>query len=185
MTILKKSKFLAACGSLMFLAGCSGGFETDMFSSEPEIVIACPKVSVLPYADQITIFREGPGRDLVDVEYEGVIAPVSGECVYEDDYAWVEVDLILRVGAIKGPAAISNEQSFDFFVAVADSDNRVLNKKVFDSPVVVPEGRRRGAVQEELSQRFPIMSGQRGSNYRIIVGFQLSQEQMAYNQAKR
>ena len=185
MTILKKSKILAACGGLIFLAGCSGGFDTDIFSTEEAVVIACPKVSILPYADQITVFREGPGRDLVDVEYEGVISPVSGECVYEDDYARVEVDLILRIGAIKGPAAISNEQSFNFFVAVTDGKNRVLNKKVFDSPVVVPEGRRRGAVQEELRQRFPIVSGQRGSDYKIIVGFQLTKEQMAYNQSNR
>lgn len=185
MTILKKSKLIAAICGLTFVAGCSGDFSTDLFSSEPEIVMTCPKVSVLPGAGQITVFREGPGRDLVDVEYEGVIAPVSGECLYEDDYAWVEIDLILRIGAVKGPAAISNNQSFDFFVAVADSNNQILNKKVFDSPVEVPEGRRRGAVEEELRQRFPIVSGTRGSDYRVIVGFQLTKEQMAYNQKSR
>ncbi len=188
MKILNQGKMLVAIGGLGLLAGCSGGFDTDVFSgdffSTEQRVITCPNVTTLPNADEITIFRQGPGRDLVDVQYEGVITPVSGECEYQDDFAWVEVDLILRIGAIKGPAATSQTQDYNFFVAVADKDNRVLNKRVFKSPVEVPEGRRRGAVQEELRQRFPIRSGTRGSDYKIIVGFQLSEEQLSYNQKK-
>ncbi|GLQ05684.1 hypothetical protein [Sneathiella chinensis] len=178
--ILKAGAVLAPVA----LTACSGSIDAglgDMFSTrEP---LPCPQVAVLPHADAITIFRPGQGRDLVDVQYEGVIAPVSGECSYEDDDSVIAVDLILRIGAIKGPAATSQTQEFPYFIAVADRNKKILNKKVFTSPVSVPEGRRRGGVEEETVQRIPLPTGRFGPDYTIILGFQLTQEQLDYNRS--
>ncbi len=180
---LSRRKFAASLTAMsLMLTGCSGGFDTgigDIFTEKQPL--PCPSVSVLPNADSITIFQEGPGRDLVDVLYEGVIAPVSGECLYENDDTELLVELILRIGAIKGPAARSQTQEFPFFVAIADPDKRILNKKVLISPIEVGEGRRRGAVQEEIVQRIPLPTGRTGRNYTIVLGFQLTKEQLEYN----
>jgi len=174
---------MAPVGFLL-LSACSGGIDTDLGGilgpSKP--LLPCPKVTVLPNADNITIFQGGPGRDLVDVQFEGIIAPVSGECLYENDDSELQVELILRIGAIKGPAARSQIQEFPFFVAVADKSKNILNKKVFLSPIEIPTGRRRAAVQEEMVQRIPLPSGRSGRDYTIIVGFQLTPEQFAFNQ---
>jgi len=175
----KRMKPLVFVGFL-FLSACAGSIGTDFFSAD-KALLPCPKVSVLPNAGNITIFQEGPGRDLVDVTYEGVIIPISGECIYANDDAEVSAELILRIGATKGPAAKSQTQTFPFFVAIADKDNRVLSKKVFQSPVEVPEGQRRGAVQEEIVQTIPILSGRNGGDYTIVLGFQLTSEQLDYN----
>ncbi len=168
----------------IILSACSTGFDAgvgDIFGkSKPPL--PCPRVSVLPNADSITIFKEGPGRDLVDVLYEGVITPVEGECVYENDDSEIYVDLILRIGGVKGPAARTQQQDFPFFVAIADKSKRILNKKIFISPITVPEGRRRAAVQEEIAQRIPLPSGRSGRDYTIVLGFQLTAEQLQYNQ---
>lgn len=176
----KPMKSIAILAGTLILSACSGGMDSDFFSMEKR-VLPCPNVSVLPNADNITIFRQGPGRDLVDVEFEGVIVPTSGECVYEDDDSLVLAELILRIGAIKGPAATGQKKMFPFFVAIADKNKRILSKKVFESPVVIPEGKRRGAVQEEIVQRIPIMSGLSGRDYTIVLGFQLTSEQLEYN----
>lgn len=168
----------------LVLSACSGGVDSgfDSIFGEGKPLLPCPKVSVLPSADSITIFQAGPGRDLVDVQFEGIIAPVSGECLYEDDDSELLVELVLRIGAIKGPSAKSQIQSFPFFVAIADKSKKVLNKKVFNSPIEIPAGRRRAAVQEEIVQRIPLPSGRSGRDYSIVLGFQLTPEQFEYNQ---
>jgi len=170
--------------SFLFLSACSGGIDTDLGGvfGESKPLLPCPTVTVLPNADNITIFQNGPGRDLVDVQFEGVIAPVSGECFYEADDVALQIELILRIGAIKGPAARSQIQDFPFFVAVAEKSKKILNKKVFISPIEIPAGRRRAAVQEEMVQRIPLPSGRSGRDYTIVVGFQLTSEQFKFNQ---
>ncbi|MBL4666757.1 MAG: hypothetical protein JKY04_05215 [Sneathiella sp.] len=176
----KPMKTIAILAGTMILSACAGGLDTDLFSSNKRL-LPCPNVSVLPNADAITIFRAGPGRDLVDVEFEGVIVPTSGECLYEDDDTMILAELILRIGAIKGPAATGQEKTFPFFVAIADKDKRILSKKIFQSPIQIPEGKRRGGVQEEIVQRIPISSGRTGRDYTIVLGFQLTAEQLEYN----
>jgi hypothetical protein len=176
-------KMAAAVTGLLFLSGCSGSMDADFggIFGEKAPLPPCPSVVALPNADSITVFRDGPGRDLVDVQYEAVLTPVSGECEYQKEFTAVQVDLILRIGAVKGPAAMSQTQDFQFFVAIADSSKHILNKKIFTSPVEIPDGRRRGAVQEELAQYIPLPPGRSGEDYSIIVGFQLTQEQLDYN----
>lgn len=174
------SRGMMLAGSLFAVSACSGSFDTDVMSifSGPKAPLPCPQVEVLPGADAITIFREGEGRDLVDVRFEGVITPVSGECQYVDDETAVVANLILRIDATKGPAATSQSENFPFFVAIAQRDGKILAKKVFSSPVEIAEGRRRGAVQEEIEQRIPLTGIKTGYDYVIIIGFQLTKEQM-------
>ncbi|MDF2365783.1 hypothetical protein [Sneathiella sp.] len=165
---------------LLITSACSGSVDTNIFSffgsSKP--LLPCPQVEVLPGAETITIFREGEGRDLVDVRFEGVIAPFSGQCQYVDDDTAVVVELILRIGATKGPAATSQTEEFPFFVAIAERTGEIIAKKIFYSPVEVEEGRRRATAQEELEQRIPLTGLKTGGDYVIIIGFQLTREQL-------
>ncbi|MEX1034466.1 MAG: hypothetical protein WDZ54_00810 [Sneathiella sp.] len=164
----------------MLTSACSGSVDTDIFSifgsSKP--LLPCPRVEVLPGAETITIFREGEGRDLVDVRFEGIIVPVSGQCQYVDDDTAVIVELILRIGATKGPAAESQAEEFPFFVAIAERSGKIIAKEIFYSPIEVEEGRRRATAQEELQQRIPLSGLKTGGDYVIIIGFQLTKEQM-------
>lgn len=169
--------------SVLLLASCSGSVDSDIFSifgTKPP-PLPCPRVEVLPGADVITIFREGDGRDLVDVRFEGVLAPVSGVCIYEADDVAVVVELVLRIGAVKGPAAESQIEEFPFFVAIAEKTGEIIAKKIFTSPIEIPEGFRRGVVQEEMQQRIPLSGLKHGGDYVIIIGFQLTKEQMELN----
>ncbi|MAZ02947.1 MAG: hypothetical protein CMN56_07400 [Sneathiella sp.] len=184
MTLLKflyKLSRMVVLGVPLFLvSACSGSVDTDIFnifgSSKPPL--PCPRVEVLPGAETITLFREGEGRDLVDVRFEGIIVPFSGQCQYVDDDTAVVVELILRIGATKGPAAESQTEEFPFFVAIAERSGEIIAKEVFYSPLEVEEGRRRATVQEELQQRIPLTGLKTGGDYVIIIGFQLTREQL-------
>ena len=176
----KSIRALAVLAGPFFLSACAGDFDLDLFG-QSAAPLPCPNVTLLPGAENITVFREGPGRDLVDVTYEGTITPISGECAYKDDDGLVIAELILQVSAVKGPAAATEKPDFPFFVAIADRDKKVLSKKIFNTAIEIPEGKRRGAVQEEMVQRIPILSGRTGEDYTIVLGFQLTPEQLEYN----
>jgi len=179
-TLRNMPRVTALALTLLLTSACSGSVDTDIFSifgsSKP--LLPCPQVEILPGAETITIFREGEGRDLVDVRFEGIIAPFSGECQYVDDDTAVVVELILRIGATKGPAATRQSEEFPFFVAIAERSGKIIAKKIFYSPVEVDEDRRRATVQEELEQRIPLTGLKTGGDYVIIIGFQLTREQM-------
>jgi len=168
--------------SAFLLGSCSGSVDTDILSFlDEKTPLPCPRVEVLPGADAITIFREGEGRDLVDVRYEGVLEPAGGTCIYEDDDVAVVVDLNVRIGAVRGPAATSQIEEFPFFVAIAKKTGEIIAKEIFISPIEIPEGFRRGVIQEEMQQRIPLPGLKTGADYIIIVGFQLTKEQIELN----
>jgi len=87
--------------------------------------------------------------------------------------------------AQRGPASRGAEANFPFFVAVTDRDQNILAKEVFDSVVEFPEGRRRAGVFEEVEQQIALRDEETGDDYEIIVGFQLSRDQLDRNRARR
>jgi len=167
---------LAAVGLLA--SGCSGVFE----SKPPG---PCPSVTVPRDAALVVQFLPGPGRDLIDVLYQGSIEPLSARCRYIDDDKTVEMRLSVGVSARKGPAAKTAEADFAFFVAITDLDQNILAKQVFQSPIEFPAGRRRAGAIEEIEQLIPLLEGTNGASYEIVIGFQLDQEQLHYNRNRR
>lgn len=172
-----------ALAAVVLLGACSGEIKTDIggiFTADAPPP-PCPTVEVIPGANEITYFREGLGRDLVDVEFEGIIQALGGECVYEDDETVININLTLRLLMVQGPAAQTGEKEFTYFVAIADRDKRILAKEKFVSPIKVQEGGRRGGAIEEIEQIIPLGSGKAGPDYVILVGFQLDDEQYRFN----
>ena len=133
-------------------------------------------------AAQATQFREGPGRDLTDVTHEAAFTAVELTCSYRKDQ--LEVALQISFVAERGPAG-ADKANFPFFVAVVDSQQNILAKEVFDSEVEFEEGRRRTGIREEIDQRITLRSNESGADYEALVGFQLSQEQLARNRRRR
>ncbi len=164
---------LALCA--LVLSGC-GLFQKD----DPRI---CPRVSILNDADRAVVYRDGPGRDLIDVRHEAQIGDISWSCKYSKEQ--VRVLAKIRILAQRGPASVNAQASFDFFVAVTDNGYDILAKEVFKTTIPFPEGRTQSGVFEEIEEIIPLSSQEDGPNYEIIVGFQLSEEQLQLNRKRR
>lgn len=159
----------------LVVAGC--GF------FQPEEIRPCPRVSVLDDAGRAVQYRDGAGRDLTDVTYQARIDDVQSSCSYDKQELTVNATVIIL--AQRGPASRGAEANFPFFVAVTDRDQNILAKEVFDSVVEFPEGRRRAGVFEEVEQQIALRDEETGDDYEIIVGFQLSRDQLDRNRARR
>ena len=167
----------AASGALaLALSGC-GLFAAD---APPQ---ACPDAVILADAKRVILYRDGPGRDLTDVEFEGEIARIAGTCQYGKRELTVTV--VADLVATRGPAAPAAEANLPFFVAITDEARNIVAKKVFDSAIPVPRGQRRAGVREEIEQVIPLPEGEPIPYYEIVVGFQLTPEQLERNRRAR
>jgi hypothetical protein len=171
--LIRAALFAAAAAAA--LAGC-GLFQ----KAETR---ACPDAVILADAKRITQFRPGPGRDLTDIEFEGEIARISGACAYGKRD--LTVTLVADLVATRGPAARGEQATLPFFVAIADEARNVVAKQVFESAIPVPRGQRRAGVREEIEQVIPLSPDEPAPYYEIVVGFQLSPEQLEQNRRAR
>jgi hypothetical protein len=159
------------------ISGCS------WFKKDP---VVCPAVAILSDAAQLTSYRPGGGRDVTDLEYQGEVNKVTSECDYDKDTNVIKMTATLTLVAVRGAALHKDEVTLPFFVSVIDRKTaNVLKKVIFQSPVPFPEGRRRSGVAEEITERITVAPGHINRDYEILVGLQLTEEQLEYNRKQR
>jgi hypothetical protein len=146
--------------------------------------LPCPTASILADASAITLFA-GTGQDLTDVAYRASIDQVGRACVYDRGGESVTSTTSVRLVATRGPTAQVSEASFVFFVAVVDGEQTILARERFESTFTFQANQRQAAAIEEIEQLIPIRSGLRGIDYEILVGFELTPEQLEFNREER
>ncbi len=160
----------------LVLAGCT------VFDTGPQL--PCPRAVVLSEAAEMVEFRPGPGRDLTDVLYTGEVVGMSSTCEYDND-GYVDSDVLLTVALTRGPAAEGNIGRFTYFIAITNPADKIIAKQVFPVEVEYPGFGPRVAVQEEVSQRIHYAPNADARYYRIIIGFQLTQDQLEFLRRSR
>lgn len=171
---------VARAGALvasLVLAACGATGSNDPLPQSS----SCPAGLVLADAGEATIFREGPGRDLSDVVAQLRIADIAVDCRH--DRQGVRVDLQVAIAAERGPANRSGRHEAGYFVALVDPEGNVLRRDTFRVAFVWPENRMRVGVVEDLEPRLANVSRERAPGYRLWVGLQLSEEQLARNRS--
>ncbi|WP_242390512.1 hypothetical protein [Pararhodospirillum photometricum] len=163
---------------MLLLAGLSAG--CSAFSREEPR--ACPQVRVDAATAGLTVFRDGPGRDLTDVELQGSFAGYEGTCAYGKTGVTVEMVLSFAVGL--GPAAATRESTFQYFVALPRYFPEPAAKRVYTVGVSFPANVDRVIVRDEkLSVHIPLEPGATAEGQDVYVGFQLTPEQLEYNRS--
>jgi hypothetical protein len=169
------TRFAGLLLGLVALSGCFGA------SGPPK---PCPRVGVLDEAQRLVRFAPGAGRDLTDVRFEAEIGVQRGECNYTKKDSLLEVDIAVEIRAVRAPNA-GRRGDFEYFVAVADRGQRILDRQTFTLQIPFEADRRSAGALEELSQSIPLRPNQLGNEFEIIVGFVLSADEVAYNRQLR
>jgi hypothetical protein len=156
----------------MLLAGCG------LFSDEPP---PCPAITIVDQARALTLYRDGPGRDLSDVTFEVELVNVVARCTYDiddDGSGVVDMEFILLVQATRGPAAEAESVSVPYFVAISDPRRRIVAKEVFTVTLPFGEADVRTQVSDEIEQRIPLRPGAIGPAYETFLGLQFTRSQL-------
>ncbi len=168
---------LAFLAAPLLLGACETLKSID-FNPKPELPPPCPRAVVGENAGRLTRFS-GAGKDPANVVFEAEIADLAGSCVYNDDS--IEVDLQIQLVAGRGPAATDDNAKFNYFVAVARTDKTILSRDAFDTVIELPGNQTRNQTVEELEQTIPIAKGESGANLVIIVGLEMTPEELEFN----
>ena len=180
------------------LIGCST-YQNVIDKFKDPIVLKCPDYRVIADAANLTKFKDGPGRDLIDVDFEGKITGVQLACLSDIEKktrtGTLEVAVTLRMAASRGPANRDRKARFDYFVRFLDNKGTILRlpdkngniPKKKDLRVVIKFSGNKTHLQFRTSpftRVLPISPKSSSSYYRIFVGFKPTREELLYNRKK-
>ena len=163
----------------MVLSGCAS-LAADL--DDTPNVGPCPVAAALYDASRL-VDIDGAERH-ENVEYTGEIRGVRGFCRYiGTNPITMELEVDFAFG--KGPKATASNRSYPVFVTVTRRDRNVLAKERFDIQVAWPEGADVVTHTETIPGIVIPRANETisGSNFEVLVGFDLTPEQLAYNRS--
>jgi hypothetical protein len=143
----------------------------------------CPYVKVLWDAARYVELKDN--REAFDaVGYTGEIQNLSSGCSYAGvQPIHVAMELLFALG--RGPQAHGSTKDYTYWVAVTDKDYGVLDKQYFTLHAVFPAGQDRMMMTDHIDGiSIPrANSNVSGGNFEVLVGFDVTPEMAAFNQA--
>lgn len=145
----------------------------------------CPRALILADADSLTRFREGAGRDLIDVDFNARFANVVSECEYDVDKTKagkMTVRVTSAFAVERGPSNRTRKASLNYFVTLTDDRREPVAKSEFAVGVEFPPNVTRQVLADTpIELKVPIRAGQSGRNFTVYVGFQLTEAELDHN----
>jgi len=177
---------LLACGMALIAAGCT---VVDTVWAPP-LVLPCPDHKVIADLNSVTKFQDGPGRDIVDVDFEGLVLGVDLACNtdmdVEDTAGTMDVEVRLQLGAQRGPANRTRQAVMPYFISVTDRDRKVLYREDFEAVVDFEGNRTKLRFRSKpIVLELPIREGLSEKSYLIFTGLMLTKEQLKLNRTRR
>ena len=173
--------FAVIAASAALLTGCQSG--ANVFSSQEQNAGVCPAALALYDAHRVVQFN---GDEIIygNIGFTGEILGVRSLCTYSGDrpiIANLEIDMAFG----RGPAAVGNEETYEFFVAVTRRDSAIIHREVFPVHVRFNRDEDRTYTTETIDAiSIPRANeGTSGANFEILVGFELSEEELAFNRS--
>ncbi len=171
---MRVSLSLAGLGLVALASACA--------TAEPNTG-PCPPAFALYDAVRLVEFADGQER-LSSVGFTAEIQEVRSTCRYSGDDP-IKADLEIDIGFGRGPAAEGDRAEYIYWVAVTRSNLTVITKEFFPLTVRFAKGEdrvyRRERIEEIVIPR--AAESVSGTNFEIIVGFELTEEQLAFNRA--
>lgn len=146
----------------------------------------CPSVEIAEYLDQMHIFLSADSPVEKDKVSDLYIADIDHNCRHKASNVIVELGMTFE-GSL-GPRArvFDNDRpsyAFPYFIAIENADGVILAKEIFASTITYNTTQKAATHRENIRQIIPIAPNDTGDDYKILIGFQLTDEELAYNKA--
>ncbi|MGI8841597.1 MAG: Tat pathway signal sequence domain protein [Caulobacteraceae bacterium] len=146
----------------------------------------CPFVKVLYDAARYVEFKNNDEASAA-VGFTGEIENVGSACAYTGaGPIRLRMQVLFELG--RGPQAVGNRKTYQYWVAVTDRNHAVLDKEFFALPVTFPAAADRVTVTEPLGDIIIPRANSKvsGANFEVLVGFQVTPAMADFNrQGKR
>ncbi len=146
----------------------------------------CPLMGVL-YDNSRLVSFVGPDQNrYADINFTGEMQGVRGLCRYVDtDPITMNIEIDMAFG--RGPASSSDRQTYRYWVAVTRRGRAPIEKAYFDVDVRWNRGEQVVSRTERIDHIvIPRANAEvSGENFEILVGFELTPEQLQFNRDGR
>jgi len=156
------------------MAGCFG-------STESTGKLVCPTPLIAPDLDAAAQLRSG-GSGPDDIRLGVKVMSVKTNCRTEK--IGLTADTRISFVAARNDPTLTHGE-FAYFVAVADAQRNILNKKEYTVSVEFAPRQNRLQVSDQVAIGLPVRDLSAGGKYLIIVGLQLSPEQLDFNRKQQ
>ena len=155
------------------VAACSGDDEKR----------ACPTAHFVGGLDHMTILVDDDAAESSRVAWAARMSGLAATCDFGD--LGVESSVEFIVLAERDAAGSASVAAPVFFVAVADASGKVLAKEIYNSGISLAGELVRARHSEAVDAFIPLVAERDSGQYRILVGFQLTPEQLEFNRQRR
>jgi len=158
--------------------------EADLASAPPQ---QCPGVGMVEDARSITLFRDKTKTVYREKQAQGYVRDFDGGCEYSAQNVKIDMDIVLDVSLGLKARIKGNDKPtivLPYFVAITSPEEEVLAKEVFAAAVKFNSNEKEKTQVERLREVIPLKDISLGPNYRVYVGFQLTEDQLIYNRAQ-
>lgn len=163
------------------LSGCGlFGGKVDMSMSEA-MKQHCPPVGIVAYTGQVTRFA-GAGRAASDVALRAEVTNLKVTCTSPKDRTSVSARITFDLVGERGPASSDSGATVRYFVALADSNQKILKKDVYETSLSF--GASGVTISREALSALVPQKGESVPYEEILVGLQLERDELGYNLAR-
>ena len=145
----------------------------------------CPFVKVL-YDAARYVELQNNRQSTEAVGFTGEIQGIDADCEYVNPTDPIRVRMRVNFLLGRGPQAVGDANTYNWWIAVTERNRAVITREEFALPVTF-EGRDRTGMSVEVGE-ITLPRGTRtvsGSNYEILVGFQVTPEMAEFNRDGR
>lgn len=168
----------------------TGNYQTARaVDNEADVLLAsdCPKVEVVEDLSTISDFTDPKKQINKNLTSRVVITAIESSCELSSKTATVDLKLIFdgTLGS-KGRARKTDKPffSYPFFVAVTTPSGKILAKEIFAASLTYNANENTHTYFENMRQIIPIKSKKQARFYNVLIGFQVTPDQLKYNRER-
>lgn len=143
----------------------------------------CPQTAILDDAGELVRFASATPAGPGDVAFRVRMKQISGIC--EVDESEVEMELAAAMETLRGPSNAEGEAKFTYFVAILDSDKKVLSRIKFPMVAQFKSRETKLDFSEALTVTIPRKKGDLPKDYIVYLGFEMTPAELAYNRKRK
>lgn len=172
--------FVGVVFALGTLAACS----SDRPTAEPIVTSGgCPQIAIIR---DLSVYQHPAAADESNLVISARMGNVINNCKTDDDGNGVADPLAqtsFDVVAIRGTNTAGKRAAMPFSVSIVDENDSVVKKEIYEIPIVFRDNSRELQLTVPVNPNVGLPSDQDPSKYRVLIGFQLSAEQLNANTA--
>lgn len=150
----------------------------------PEPVVTpggCPKMAIIR---DLSVYQHPAAADESSLVISARMGNIINNCKTDGDGNGVADPLAqtsFDVVAIRGSNTAGKRAAMPFSVSVVDENDKVIKKEIYEIPILFRDDSRELQLTVPVNPNVGLPSDQDPSKYRVMIGFQLSAEQLHAN----